>query len=228
METEVTQDTRLELGHLVRASAQKCELIELGADGALETADRVTLQEVLDTREGGQQFLAKHGEALAQGGGLGGHVMRATRDHEIAVILSFFGKGDESRCRLQLHELHAAENLELFHVLREIAAGEAEVDELALGEIGEFLDARFHIVQGHALASGDGDKIHLQFHALIVLDGLAGDGDAQLALCLHHGNPEVALQDDTSGGRPNLLHGGAGVALGKDVGNEAGGLGLFS
>jgi hypothetical protein len=34
------------------------------------------------------------------------------------------------------------------------------VDELPLGEVGKFLDARLHVVERHALALGDRVEVH--------------------------------------------------------------------
>jgi hypothetical protein len=100
----------------------------------------------------GLQFLAEHGEALAEGGGLGRHVVGAAGDHEVAVGLGLAREREEGGGGLELDDLERAEDLELLDVFREVAAGEPEVDELALGEIGELLDAGLHVVEGDALA----------------------------------------------------------------------------
>jgi hypothetical protein len=57
--------------------------------------------------------------------------VRAAGDHQIAVRLGLLREREERGGGLELHELQRAENLELLDVFGEVAAGEAEVDELA-------------------------------------------------------------------------------------------------
>ena len=127
-----------------------------------------------------------------------------------------------------MDDFERAEDLELFDVFREIAAGETEVDELAFREIGEFLDAGLHVVEGDALAFGDGGEIDFTFDSLVVLDRSGRDGDAEIALGLHDGDPEIALKGDAAVRRPDGLHRGGGVAVREDVedGGIGGGFGL--
>lgn len=124
---------------------------------------------------------------------------------------------------LKADEFEGAENLELLDVFREVAAGESEVDELAFREFGKFFDARFHVVEGDAFAFRDGDEIDGGFDALVVLDGVGGDRHAEIALSLHYGDPEIALEGDAAVLRPDSLHGARGVAFGEDVGDGGGG-----
>lgn len=125
---------------------------------------------------------------------------------------------------LELDDLQRAEDLELLDVFRQVAAGEPEMDELALGEVGELLDACLHVVQRHALALGDGGEVDLVLHLLVVLDGVDRDRHAEVALGLHHRDPEIALQRHAAVLRPDVLHRRRGVALGEDVGNGGGGV----
>ena len=225
LEAEVFDDPALEAVDLLGIAAKEGELVELRADGALEAADRVAGREIVEPAGGEQQFLPEHGEALAQGGGLGRHVVRAAGQHEVAVLGGAGGEQVEGGCGLEADELQRTGNLELLDILGEVTAGEPEVDELPLGQLGEFFDACLHVVERGALALLDPGDVDLGADALVVLDRLGRDGDAEVALGLHHGNPEIALEQDAAVGRPDLAHGGRSVALGQHVGNRFGGSG---
>jgi hypothetical protein len=223
LEPKVLDDAALELVHLVGVAAEQRELVELRADGALEAADRIAGDEVVEPGVREQQLLAEHGEALAEGGRLRGHVVRAAGEHHVAVLGGAPGQQVERGHGLELDEFQRTGDLELLDVLREVAAGEAEVDELALGELGKFLQAGLHVVEGDALALPDAVEVHLVAHALIVLDRLGRDGDAEVALGLHHRDPKITLQQNAAVRRPDLPHGRRGVALGEHVGDGVGG-----
>ena len=64
MKAEVLEHAVLELVDFVGVAAEQRELIELRADGALESAYGITREEFLDPRESDEQFLAEHREAL--------------------------------------------------------------------------------------------------------------------------------------------------------------------
>ena len=49
----------------------------------------------------------------AQGGGLGRHVVRAARDHQVTVGLGLAGEGEQGGGDLELDDLERAEDLEL-------------------------------------------------------------------------------------------------------------------
>jgi hypothetical protein len=70
------------------------------------------------------------------------------------------------------------------------------VDLLVAGEVVELLDARLHIVPGDFFARHDRGGIHLVLHRLVGGDGLGGNVEPEIALGLHHGDPEFALQHD--------------------------------
>ena len=93
------------------------------------------------------------------------------------------------------------------------------MDVLVPGQLAELLDARLHIVAGHALALHDALQIHHVLHLLIALDHAIRDADAEVALSLHDGDPELALQLHFSLAAPDGAHGGSGVAFGEDVGD---------
>ena len=195
-EIEVLQDPGLQVRDLVGAAAQEGELVKLGADGALEPANRVPRDEVLEAAEGEEEFLAEHREALAKRGRLGGHIVRATGDHQVAELVRSPADGKKRRRGLCLDELQALEDLQLLDVLGEVPAGQPQVDELPLRQLRELLDAGLDVVEGHALPARDGTQVDVALDALVVLDGVRGNRDAEVLLGLHHRDPEVALEAD--------------------------------
>jgi len=166
-----------------------------------------TFEEFLDAGEGDLQLLTGHREALAEGGGLRGDVVGAAGDHQVAVGRGLRGEREERGGGLKADEFEGAENLELLDVFREVAAGEPEVNELAVRELGKFFDTRFHVVESDAFALRDGGEIDGGFDALVVLNGVGGDRHAEIALGLHHGDPEIAFEADAAVLRPDGLHG---------------------
>ena len=80
-------------------------------------------------------------------------------------------------------------DLQLLHVLGEIAAGHALVDVLVAGQCIEFFDAGLHIVAGDALALSNGFEVYVLDNGLIRANGLGGDVHAQVLLGVHHGDP---------------------------------------
>ncbi len=145
---EVLEDAAFQDGDLVGLAAEERQLVELRPDRALQPAHRIAGDQLLQPVEGDQQLLAEHRQALAEGRRLGGHVVGAAGDHQVAVLLGAPGEGEQRRRRLQPDDLQRLEDLQLLDVFREVAAGEAEVDELPLGQLGEFLDARLDVVEG--------------------------------------------------------------------------------
>ena len=219
VETEVLDDAGLEGCDFLGVAAEQRELIELRADGALEPAHGIARDEFLDAGERAEKFLPEHRETFAEGGGLGGDVVRAAGEHQAAVRRGLAREREQRGGGFETHDFKRTENLQLLDVFGEITAGEAEVDELAVGEIGELLDAGLHVVQRDAFAPGDGGEVDLMFNALVVLDRGGRNGDAEITLRLHDGDPEIAFEGDAPVLRPDGFHRGRGVALGEDVGD---------
>jgi hypothetical protein len=69
---------------------------------------------------------------------------------------------------LNADDLERLEDLELLDVLGQVAAGEAEVDELALRQLREFLDPRLHVVERRPLPLGDRLEVDVPLDALVV------------------------------------------------------------
>ena len=224
LEAEVGDDAGLELGDL-GGVAEKSELVELGADRALQAAHGVAGGELVDAGVGDEQLLAGHGEAFAEGGGLGGHVVGAAGEHEAAKLLGATGELAEGGGGLEADDGEGAGDLELLDVFGKVARGQAEVDALVAGEGVEGLDAGLDVVEGDALSGVDVGEVDLLFNLLVGGDGLGGDGEAEVALGLHDGDPVIALDRDAAGGGPDVLDEGRGVAFGEDVGNDGGGHG---
>src|SRR5690606_15311987 len=219
LEAEMLEDAFFEAGDLGGVAFEESELVELGADRALEAAHGIAGGEFVEAGEGGEQLLAKHGEAFAEGGGLGRHVGGAAGEHEGAVLLGALGELLQGGGGLEADDLQRAGDLELLDVFGEVARGEAEVDGLAAGESVEGLDAGLDVVESDAFAGVDVGEVDLALGFLVVGDGGGRDGQAEVALGLHDGDPVIALYADASGGGPDVFDEGRGVAFGEDVGN---------
>ena len=131
----------------------------------------------------------------------------------------------EGRDAAVAHEDQPLADLQLLDVLGEVARGHALVDLLVAGEVVELLDARLHIVAGDFFPRHDRGRIHLVLHLFIGGDRFGRNIQPEIALRLHHGDPEFAFQNDPPFGGPDGLKGGRGVAFGEDVGNHARSLG---
>ncbi len=218
-DAEVAEDAGFEFAGLGGVAIKKGDLVEPGADGAFEAARRVGADEVLQGLHAEEQLLPKHGPAAAEGGDLGGDVVRARGEGDVPRLDGAAGEGGEGGEAFFPHFQQGAEDLELLDIFGEVAAGHAFVDVLVPGQLAEFLDARLHIVAGDALALHDGGEKDLVLHGLVSLDDAFRHGDAELALAFEHGDPVVALQADLALGGPEGAHGGGGVAFGEDIGD---------
>ena len=156
--------------------------------------------------EGLQQLLAGVGEPLAEGGGLGGHVVAAAGHDQVGVLGGQLGQAGQRRHHPAPHQDQRGADLELLDVLGEVPGGHALVDVLVAGEGGELLDAGLHVVAGDPLAGLDRLEVDLVDHLLVGLDGLRRHVDPELALGLEHGDPEPALEHDLGRRRPQLGH----------------------
>ena len=110
-------------------------------------------------------------------------------------------------------------HLQLLDVLGQVARGHPLVDVLVTGERAELLDPRLHVVPGHPLARGDRLQVDLVDDVLVGLDHAVGHVDAEVALRLQHGDPQLPLEHDLVLRRPDRGEVGAGVPGGEDVGD---------
>ena len=188
-QAEVVGDFVFEGGHFGEVAAEQIDLIQLGAGGAFEPADRVAVQQLLQTGEAADQFLGKHSETFAQGGGLGSDVMGAGGQDDVLVFPGAVREGVQGGDAFDKDDVEGPEDLELLDILREVTAGHAFVDVFVAGQFAEFVDPRFDIVPGSPLAAHDGGDVDAVADALVISDGVGRDVEAEFALRLHHRDP---------------------------------------
>ncbi len=220
LEAQPPGDRRLELIQPGEVAAQQVELVLRGAHRALEAPQRVAAQDLLHPGQGVQQLLAGVGEALAQGGGLGRHVVGSGRHHHRGVLGRPIGQSGQGGHHAVAHDGEGVTDLTLLHVLGEVARGHRLVDVLVAGQGAELLDAGLDVVAVHPLPSLDRRQVDIVNHLLVGLDHPVGYGDPKSALRLEHGDPQPPLGHHLAGRRPQRPHGRAGVALGQHVGDR--------
>jgi hypothetical protein len=166
-----------------------------------------------------QQLLAAVGEALAEGGGLGGHVVAAPGEHHRLVLGGALGEAGQGGDHPGPDELEGGPHLQLLDVLREVPRGHALVDVLVAGEGAELLDPSLDVVAGDPLPGVDRVEVDLVHDLPVGVDHVVADGQAEVALRLQHRDPQASLEHDLVGRGPDLGHLEAGVAAGEDVGD---------
>ncbi len=221
-DAEVTEDALLELAGFGGVAIEEADLVHAGADGAFEATGGVGVDEVLEIAEAEEEFLAEHGEAFAEGGGLGGDVVSAGGEGDVAGFGGAFGEGGEGGDGFVPDDVEGTEDLQLLDVLGEVAAGHAFVDVLMASEVAELFDAGFDVVAGDALALHDGGDVDLFEDGFVGFDDASGDGLAEVALGFEDGDPVLAFEADFAFGGPDGAHGGGGVAISEDVGDGVG------
>ena len=160
--------------------------------------------------------------ALAQGRRLRRHVVGPAGDHQVAVRLRLAGQREERGDSLEMNDLQRTVDLKLLDVLRQIAAGKSQVNELPARQFRKLLQPRLHVMQGHALPFLNRVEVDDALDALVILDRLSGNRHAEVLLGLHHRDPEIPLQQDASLGEPDVLDRGRRVALGEHIGDRRG------
>ena len=227
LEAEVGGDPLLEVRQLLGVAVEEVEHVLGGAHRALDAAQRVAGEQVLDALDGDQHLVGGGREPLAQRGRLRGDVVGAAGHHGGLVLggeTAEAGQGGDGAVAQQGEGLL---DLQLLDVLGEVAAGHPLVDVLVAGQRAELLDTCLHVVAGDPLARGDRVEVDgllaAGHHGLVGLDHPVGHLDAEVLLGLQHRDPELALQDDLVLGRPDLGQVGGGVAGGEDVRDGHGG-----
>ena len=213
-------DGALECGERRGVAIEEVEHVLGGADRSLDPAQRIALDEVGESVVGDEQLISPGGEALAEGGRLRGHIVRATGDRGVGVL---HGQGAQARecCDdLVTHEQQGLADEHLLDVFGEIAAGEALVDVLVPGEGIELLDARLDVMARDPLAPGDRGEVDVVDHAGVVGDDAVGDVDAEIGLGVKDREPESSLGGNPVLGCPQRCHRRGGVALGEHVGDH--------
>ena len=220
-EAEVLGDAVLELIDEFGLTVEEVELILLGADRPLQTAERIAIQQVRHPVEGEQRLLAGVGEPLAERGHLRGHVVRARRQWLGAVLPRQIGQSDQRRDHPVTDQHQAVADLHLLDVLGQVPRGHALVDLLVTGQGAELVDPGLDVVQGLTLALGDRCQVDPVDDGFVCLDRAVGHVDAEISLGAQHGDPQPALRDHLVPRRPDGRHLGAGVPISQDVGDVA-------
>ena len=220
IETEMGRDPRFELVEAIGVAIEEVEHVLLGPDRALDPAQRIALEKVVDPVEGLKEFLAGIGETLAERRGLGRHVVTATGHDEFRRLGGALGKTGE-RCKHPTpDENQRTANLKLFDVLGEIARGHSLVDVLVAGQGAELVDPGLHVVAGDPFALVDRIEIDLLHDGAVIGDGHRRYRDAEIALCFEHRQPQLAFEDDLVLGRPETGHVGTRITSSQNVGND--------
>lgn len=107
--------------------------------------------------------------------------------------------------------------MELFDILGEVAAGHAFVDVFGIGFGVKRFDAGLDVVAGDAFAFLDGGEVDIGEGGLVGGDGCGRDGQAEVDLRLHDGDPQFAFEANFAGGGPDLTDRCGGVAASEDV-----------
>ncbi len=196
----MTGDPLLELGERVLVAAEQVEHVLRGAHRALDAAQGVAREELLDPLEPDHQLVGDGREPLAQCGRLGRHVVGAAGHHGGLVLGGQAGQSGQRGHGPVAHQLEGLPDLELLDVLGQVAGGHPLVDVLVPGEGGELLDPRLDVVARHPLARGDRGEVDALLTTgddlLVGLDHAVGYVDPELALGTEDGDPEPALEDD--------------------------------
>ena len=208
---------RLQLGQFVDVSVEQVEHVLAGAHRALDTAQRIAVDQLAKAGERDEQFVGRRCESLAEGGGLRRDVVAATGHHQRGVLGGPVGQACRGGDTVCVYVLEGPQDLQLLDVLGEVAAGHPLVDVLVAGEGVELLDARLHVVAGDPFTVGDGGQVDLIEHTFVVGDGLVGHVDAEFLLRFEDCDPELPLQDDLVVGGPQPHQICRRIATGQDV-----------
>ena len=159
VEAEVGGHALLELLDPADVAVEQVELVLLRADRALDAAERVAGEQLVDAAVGLEELLAGVGEPLAERGRLRGHVVAAAGDDQRRVLRGALGQAGQRGHDPRPHELERSPHLQLLDVLGEVTGCHALVDLFVPGEGGELLDARLHVVAGDPFAGLDRRQI---------------------------------------------------------------------
>ena len=179
-----------------QAGADQVELVGRGADRALDAPQRVPPDQLVQPFVAEQQLLGGGGEALAERGGLGRHVVGAADQDRLVVLHGARGEPGQHGGGPLPDQPQRVADLYLLHVLGQVARGHPLVDVLVPGQRVELLDPRLDVVPGDPLAGGDARQVD------VVEDPLVGVEHPRLRRPLgpQHRQPQAPL-------RPYLLLG---------------------
>ncbi|CAM5631852.1 hypothetical protein SHIRM173S_11971 [Streptomyces hirsutus] len=206
-----------ELREPVHVAAQQVQHVLRRTDRALDAPQRIAAQQLLQPAVRDEKLVGGGGEALAERGGLGRHVVRAAGHDQLAVLTGQPAEPGQHRHRTVPHQLQRQLDLQLLHVLGEVAGGHPLVHVLVPGEVVELLDPRLHVVPGHLLALRNGGQVDLVEDPLVVGERRVRHLDTEVLLRPQHGEPELPLQPHLLLGRPERGELGGGITSGEDV-----------
>ena len=170
VEAEVPGHPFLEVGEGHSGPAEQVEHVLGGAHRALDAAQRVAREQVVEPVERDQHLVGDGGEPLAEGGRLSRHVVRPPRHHERRVLAREPRQPGQGRDHPRAQQHQRGADLQLLDVLGQVARGHPLVDVLVPRERAELLDPRLHVVPRHALTGRDAVQVDLVDHGLVVLD----------------------------------------------------------
>ena len=185
-----------------------------GTHRALNATQRVAAQKILGSINSNQQLIGGRGETLTQGGGLCGNVVGTASHHQATVFLGAHTDAGGDRNGLVSHELQGAVNLQLLDVFRQVTASHALVDVLVTSQSIELFNPGLDVVPGHAFTRRDRLQVDFINVGLVGGDCFIRNVDALVLLSLHHGDPQLALQNNLVFGAPQTDKFVAGVSAG--------------
>ncbi len=159
-EAQVRRHATFERHQLGGVASQEVQHVLLRTDGTLDAAQPIAGEQIRHAVVGLEQLFTAVGDALAHGGGLRWHVVRATTDDQGGRLGRAFGKLAEDGGDASLQEDERLPHLHLLDVFGEIAARHPLVDVLVPGERRKLVDARLHVVPRDALARLDAGEVH--------------------------------------------------------------------
>ena len=97
-------NTLFKLRHFGGVAVKQRKLIHLSAHRPLETPHCVVINQTVKCLQSTEEFLTKHGNALAHGGGLSRHIVGASGDHQILPLLTVRTHAGQCGDRLVAHD----------------------------------------------------------------------------------------------------------------------------
>ena len=196
---------RLEPRRPASADAEQVEHVLLGADRALDAAQRVAGEQVLDPARAPAAAPRRRWRSACRAWWPG---RRTLWLRPVITRLACSAARSASRASAATMRsrtsTRAGADLQLLDVLGEVARGHARVDVLVAGQRRELLDAGLHVVAGDPLAGVDrlrgrpGRRPPRRPRSTP-----SGTSTPEVALGPQHGDPELPLEHDLVLGRPD-------------------------
>ncbi len=219
-ESHALGDHAVELAHLVMVAVEELQEAGLGAGGALDAAERQAVEQRLDLLEVEQEVLQPQRRALAEGGRLGRLEVGEAQDRLVALLAAEVVQGPRDADDPRPHDPQAFLDQDQVGAVGDVAGGRPQVqDSLGGGRLlAEGVDVGHDVVAQLPLQLGHPLQIEVLAGVLQGLQLLLADLEAEFALALGEGDPEVAPDQGPAPGGEVLLHHLAGVAGGQGRG----------